>query len=269
MYRYKRKDFDIFQIMNSGQCFRMEAIGPNIVACIAGDSYLEVTQEEEYCVFSCDGAEFDAIWKDYFDLDTDYGSFKDKIDTSDAYLTEAARYGGGIRILRQDVCETIITFIISQQNNIPRIRRLVDVLSRTYGEARHNHKDEAYYGFPKIERLAMVTEDELKDLRFGYRGKYIAETARAIHKGKFRMDGLAEMTYEEAKGALMTLSGVGKKVADCVCLFALHHIDAFPIDTHIGDILERHYKDGFPFEKYEGFAGVLQQYAFFHELYGK
>lgn len=268
MIKYKRKDFDIFQISNSGQCFRMEKVNEHCVELIADDKYLDINQDEEYIAFSCTEPEYENIWKHYFDLETDYSYIKGRIDPEDSYMIHASECGGGIRILRQELFETIISFIISQQNNIPRIKKCIRVLAERYGEVKYNYKNQQYYAFPKPGRLAYIKETELKSLGFGYRSRYIVETANAVVDGSIDLEKLKIMSYNDSKKELMQLSGVGNKVSDCICLFALHHIDAFPIDTHIKDVLVRYYKNGFPLERYNGFAGVLQQYAFYYEVYG-
>lgn len=268
MVKQRITDFDIHQISNSGQCFRMDKTD-NGAMLIAGDRYLDVIYKDDEWVFSCSQKEFDEVWQHYFDFNTNYSKFKEMIDTNDSYMMKAAECGSGIRILNQELYETIISFIISQQNNITRIKKCIRVISEKFGEEKKNYKDEIYYAFPKIEVLSKLNEEDLKECGLGYRSRYIIETSRAISIGFVDLNSLIKMSYEEAKNELIKLSGIGNKVADCVCLFALHHIDAFPIDTHIRDVLNRHYKDGFPMERYEGFAGVLQQYAFYYEIYGE
>ncbi len=261
------KDFDIRQICESGQCFRMLPVSERIFSVTAFGRYLEVEQEGSSVAFSCTEEEFEAVWREYFDLDADYAGMKKAIDPEDFYLQEAARTGGGIRILRQELWETIVTFIISQQNNIPRIRKCVEALCRRYGEAKENFRGECYYSFPDAKRLSGVSEEEFRALGLGYRAPYIVKTAGMVREGNPDLSALPCMDYEAAQAELLKLGGVGKKVADCICLFALHHIEAFPVDTHIQDMLKR-YPQGFPFERYQGFAGVLQQYAFYYELHG-
>ena len=171
-----------------------------------------------------------------------------------------------MRILRQDVWETVICFIISQQNNIPRITKCVENLCALFGEPKVNAHGETYYAFPTAERLAQCTPDDLAPVKLGYRAKYICATARQIATGAVELDRIRRMKYADAKAELLRLTGVGVKVAECICLFGLHHIDAFPVDTHIRQMLDTHYPKGFPLSRYKGFAGVMQQYAFYYEL---
>jgi N-glycosylase/DNA lyase len=262
------KDFDLGQIARSGQCFRMNAKNENTYYLIAMGKYLEIKQEDELFTFSCEEEEYENLWEKYFDLRLDYGAIKKSVDLKDDFMQKAISCGGGIRILKQELWEMIVTFIISQQNNIPRIKKCVEILSTRYGEAQINHLGETYYLFPEAEVLAGLQEEDLRACNLGYRGKYILRTAQEIRDGSFPLDILYNLPYEETKSQLLKLFGVGIKVAECICLFALHHIEAFPIDTHIKSVLDTYYPSGFPFERYKGYAGVLQQYAFYYKANG-
>lgn len=269
MLTIKQQNFNIEQICNSGQCFRMKKIGEHTYEVIAFGTYLEVTQHGDEITFSCSEQEFEHIWRSYFDLDTNYETFIETVEEKDLYLKQAIEFGYGIRILRQDLWEMIISFIISQQNNIKRIRKCIETLCERYGEKKENEKGEIYYDFPTVEALARVTEEELRDCNLGYRSKYIVKTSSMILRKEVDLNEIKQMGFEEAKAELLKLTGVGVKVADCICLFGLHHMDGFPIDTHIKQILDREYKEGFPFEKYEGYIGVVQQYMFYYDLFGQ
>ena len=268
MIKKEFTDFDIRQIALSGQCFRLRPLSEYTFSLTALGRYLEISQQGAETVFSCTEQEWKDVWENYFDLHTDYAGIKKAIDPEDFYLQEAARIGGGIRILRQELWETIVTFIISQQNNIPRIQKCVDALCGEFGSEAENFHGNAYRLFPGPEAVASATEERLREMGLGYRAPYIVKTARMVCEKEVDLDRLPALGYEEAKAELLKLCGVGTKVADCICLFALHHIEAFPIDTHIKAMLKR-YPEGFPFERYQGFAGVLQQYAFYYELHGQ
>lgn len=257
------------QIYNSGQCFRMELLENGNYKVIAGDKYLEVGQKGEDCTFFCQEADFDSFWKTYFDLDRDYASCISQIAVEDVYLMKAARFGSGIRILKQDLWEMIVSFLISQQNNIVRIRRCIANICEKYGDEKRDIHGNVYYGFPKAEVLAKLEEDALKPCNLGYRSKYVVRTARSIVNGEVNLEALGSMKYEEAKAELLKLFGVGVKVADCICLFALHQMEAFPVDTHIRQALDANYVKGFPMEQYQGMQGIMQQYIFYYELEGK
>lgn len=261
--------FNIAQICDSGQCFRMEKIDENRYSVIASGNYLEITQKGEKCIFLCEEEAFEIFWKNYFDLDTDYGEYLQQINPNDTYLSRAGIFGSGIRILQQDLWETIVSFLISQQNNITRIRKCIQNICEKYGEKRLNFHGEVYYTFPKADALAKLEDDELKMCNLGYRSKYVVRTAKSIVSGEVDLEKIQKMPYKKAKAELLNLFGVGEKVADCICLFALHHLQAFPIDTHIRQVLDKHYKRGFPNRRYKGFQGVMQQYIFYYELFGE
>lgn len=259
-------DFDLDQIARSGQCFRFRPLGERHYALVAGGRYLEVSQQGQTVRFDCPEDEFEAVWRPYFDLDAEYSRYKSAVAKRDKYLQSAVAAGGGLRILRQELWETIVCFIISQQNNIARITKCVENLCLLFGETCYNKSKQVYNAFPSAERLAACTADELAPIRLGYRAKYIVAAARQVASGEIDLDAVRRMDYAHAKAELMRLSGVGVKVAECICLFALHHIDAFPIDTHIRQMLDAHYPKGFPLRRYRGFAGVMQQYTFYYEL---
>lgn len=259
--------FDMGQICDSGQCFRMERKGENRYSVIAGEHYLEIEQDGEKCTFNCDEDIFEAFWKDYFDLGTDYGAYIASINPRDKYLTEAAQMGGGIRILEQDLWEMIVSFLISQQNNIVRIRRCIRNLCERYGKEKQTPGGGIYYTFPTPEILAVLEEDALKECNLGYRSKYVVRTAGSIMSGEVSLEKIQHMSYRKAREELLRLYGVGEKVADCICLFSLHKLEAFPIDTHIRQALDLHYKRGFPMRRYRGYQGVMQQYIFYRELW--
>ena len=206
------------------------------------------------------------FWAPYFDLEGDYGAYKKRIDPADAYLVRAADFGRGIRILKQDLWEMIVSFLISQQNNIPRIRRCIANICERYGERRQNSQERTYDTFPRPEALAKAREEDLRDCNLGYRSRYIKKTARMVMDGEISLEAVRNMKYPEAREELLKLYGVGEKVADCICLFALHQMEAFPVDTHIRQALEKHYPQGFPFDRYKDCSGVMQQYIFYYDL---
>jgi N-glycosylase/DNA lyase len=235
---------------------------------VAFGKYLEIQQTNDNISFDCSQEEFDNIWKKYFDMDTDYGAIIDSIDSNDNYLAMAAEYGNGIRILRQDLWEMIISFIISQQNNIKRIRKCINILCERYGEKKVNENGVEYYDFPTPQRLSEATLEELFSCNLGYRSRYVRETASAVYHNDIDLDSLYDKDYLSARKDLLKLCGIGAKVADCICLFALHKTEAFPIDTHINKVLATQYTNGFPFEKYADYSGILQQYIFYYDLNG-
>lgn len=260
-------NFSLREICQSGQCFRMHETDKNTYELIAGDKYLKMSQEGSIVNFYCSDMEFICYWVPYFDIDADYSQYINKINPRDQYLTEAAQCGSGIRILRQDLWEMIITFLISQQNNISRIKKCIERLCTRYGEKIVLPDGTEFQAFPTPEQLSAADESELRELGMGYRARYIVETTRSILTEEVSLDKLYEIKYyHRARKELMKLSGVGEKVADCICLFGLHHLDAFPVDTHIRQVLDEHYRRGFPNRRYHGMRGIMQQYIFYYEL---
>lgn len=256
-------DFCIEQIANSGQCFRIERVSPGIWEVIALGNRLIVRknqlQEQKYHIFECSQSEYDCIWSKYFDMPRDYSSIKDKIyATGDPYLIQAVNFGYGIRILQQDLWEVLISFIISQQNNISRIKGIIKKLC-----AQNN------LYFPSPEEIASYSENDLKKIGLGYRASYVKNAAMSVCSGNFSLEKLRSMNYSNAITYLKSLEGVGEKVANCVALFGLQKLDAFPIDVWIKRILEREYGgiESFQIERFPGFAGIVQQYMFFYERF--
>lgn len=269
MTEFVTDHFNLAQICQSGQCFRMNAEGENRYRVIAGKRCLELEQQGQRCRFECDKEEFDEFWKEYFDLEADYVFYTGQVAGTDNYLRNAAEFGAGIRILRQDLWEMIVSFLISQQNHILRIRRCIENICTEYGEKLEDGQGKAYHAFPTPQALASLPEDALMVCNLGYRSKYVVRAARSVTEGECSLAAIRKLPYPEARASLLQLYGVGEKVADCICLFGLHHLEAFPVDTHIRQAMEAHYKEGFPLERYAGCQGVLQQYIFYYELAGK
>lgn len=270
MVTLTKENFSIRQICESGQCFRLEKLeGRNdAYGLTAFGRYLVICQKDNEVSFDCPADEYENLWKGYFDLEEDYGAIIRSIDEKDIYLQKAAAFGSGIRILKQDLWEMIISFIVSQQNNIKRIRKCIGFLCRKYGEKRETAEGIIYYDFPTPKALAGASLEELYACNLGYRSRYVHETAVCVLNGGVDLEAVKAMDYMEAKAELMKLCGVGIKVAECVCLFALHKTEAFPVDTHINKVMKEQYLEGFPFERYSGYEGTLQQYIFYYDLAG-
>lgn len=269
MVKVQCENFLIEQICQSGQCFRMnklENLGENRYSVVALGKYLELYQIGHEIYFDCTEEEYNDIWKNYFDMDTDYKSVIASINPNDSYLLAAAEFGSGIRILNQDLWEMIISFIVSQQNNIKRIRKCIQLLCEKYGQKKVSCNGVEYFDFPTVEVLASANIDDLYACNLGYRSRYIYETANSVLHKDINIEEISSMKYDNARSELMKLCGVGAKVADCICLFALHQTEAFPKDTHINKVMANQYPDGFPFDEYGSKSGILQQYIFFYDL---
>jgi N-glycosylase/DNA lyase len=262
------ENFNIAQIAESGQCFRMNCLEEGRYSLIAFGRYLELYQvKEDEVELSCSEAEYEELWKDYFDLDYDYHHLTDQLmNGKDAFLRSAAEYGKGIRILRQDFFEMMISFILSQNKNIPAIKSSVEALCRKYGskiEGDHSAED-CYYAFPTPRQLAEATKEELRELKVGYRDEYILQASQAVANGQIDINEIRSYSYVEAFEALRRIHGIGEKVANCICLYGLHHIEVFPIDVWIKRILEEVYQNEFDLQLYHGHAGIIQQYMFYY-----
>lgn len=269
MIKVNTYNFSVRQICESGQCFRLEEVTENNYITTAFGRYLELEQTDNETIFYCTVEEYETIWKQYFDLETDYTKFIESVSQEDVYLYRTVQFGSGIRILKQDIWEMIISFIISQQNNIKRIKKSIALLCEKFGEEKYSTNAKKYFAFPTIKALANTSLEELNECNLGYRSRYILNTANSILKKEIDLESLKQMNYMDSKKELMKLYGVGEKVADCVCLFALHHLEAFPVDTHIKKVLEKYYPKGFPFEKFAKYSGVIQQYIFYYDLKNK
>jgi N-glycosylase/DNA lyase len=259
----REPDLEIRKIAESGQCFRLN---PNIgggYTLVARGRVLRLADTPQGCLLDCPQAEFDAIWRDYFDLGTDYAAIRRGISPDDAFLRRACDYGRGIRILRQDPWETLISFIISQRKNIPAIRRCVETICTRYGEPLSG-AGEGLFSFPSAERLASLDEEKFLACSLGYRAKYVLAAARMAASGAIGMTAIAALPDGALFNALLTVPGVGAKVADCAMLFGYHRLSRFPRDVWINRIEEREYGGAFPLERYPETAGVLQQYLFYY-----
>jgi N-glycosylase/DNA lyase len=223
-----------------------------------------MTQTHDGVQMDCTHEAHETVWKEYFDWDTDYAAIRAAIDPSDAFLVDAARFGAGIRILRQDAWEMLVSFIISQRKNIPAIRKSVEMLCQRYGES----ICDSVFAFPTAQRLAALDLACLLDCSLGYRGKYIQAAAMMVASGAIDLEAMRNLDDDRLLQTLKSVPGVGEKVANCVMLFGYHRLARFPVDVWIERVFAREYPEGFPFERYEGIGGVLQQYIFYYARSG-
>ena len=269
MIKHITDDLDLDRIAQSGQCFRWHKTEQNTYRIIAGGSCLYITPlGDGRFDLDCSEEEFNCFWSEYFDLRENYRKIRGRIDPDlDPFLWQAAEHEKGIRILRQDPWETLISFIISQNKNIPAICRSVELLAETCGEKRTDRRGIAYYAFPGPKAVAALSEEDLKGCKLGYRWKYVKAAAEAVVEGKIELEKMSEEDQMPGEkdptiAELTGLFGVGVKVANCVSLFGLHHVDAFPVDVWVRRILETEYPDGYPYERYFPYNGIYQQYMF-------
>lgn len=261
--------FNLGQIAKSGQTFRWIRQGPQTYTIpAAGDYCTAFMPERDQLKIRC-RADMVNFWRRYFGLCDPYPEYWATIDAwaekdgPEAYLTKAAAHADGMVILRQPTWEAAASFVISQNNNIPRIKSIIEALCRRFGHMITLPSSGWTYTFPEPEKLADVAA--LGGLGLGYRDKYLAALASAVAGGSVNLEAMTTMDYETAKEALKAIPGIGEKVANCILLYGLGHLEAFPVDVWIRRILEREFPDGFPVSRYAGFAGLVQQIMFYYE----
>ena len=253
-------DFDLVKIFECGQCFRWEQGKNGEYTGVAFGLAARLRRDGGSIFITGTPEEFDMVWRDYFDINRDYAAIRRRLSI-DGFMKKAAEFGEGIRILRQDRWEALCSFIISQRNNIPRIKKIVAALCREFGD-RFEFEGNVFYTFPSAERLASLDAADLEPVRCGYRAAYIVGAARAAASGEIDLYALSQGTPEDARAALKRLHGVGDKVADCAVLFGLHMLDAFPLDVWIKRAVAEHYGPGFDPGVFSPYAGIAQQYIF-------
>jgi len=280
MADYKLKnvcDFDLAQTLECGQCFHFVKLDEEDYVLTAKGYVLHVSQEADTVTFyDTDKDEYVNVWKDYFDMDRDYSAIKKKLLEKDDKLKDAIESMWGVRILNQDFFETLISFIISQNKQIPHIKKIVADISAKFGTYKGTYGGADMYTFPTLEQLVNASEEDFKELKTGFRAPYIMDAIRRNMAGQFDKNELKSMDYDSCIKELMTIKGVGEKVANCVCLFGLGKKEAFPVDVWIKRIMETMYFNGVdtPKDKIAAYAkeqfgelgGFAQQYLFY---YGK
>lgn len=264
-------DFEVEHIFECGQCFRWNRADGGFFGVAFGRALFVSQDGNSVVLHGITYDEYERVWRDYFDLSRDYGKIK-AVLCADSVLKEATAFGGGIRILAQEPFETLISYIISASNNIPRIKGIIERLCESFGEKRE-YMSRVYYTFPTAERIAALSAEEISVIRAGFREKYILAAARGVCSGEIRLGEIAAMPYDEAKAELMKISGVGSKVSDCVLLFGMKKTSGFPVDVWIKRIMEYRYFDNkeqsrekiaaFAEKKFGEMGGFAQQYLFY------
>lgn len=288
------KHFHPQQIFECGQCFRWTSQN------MEKDHYLGIVEgkvlevklvENDVYLLGITKEDFQSFFRDYFDLSRDYGKIKGAL-RKDPLLEKAVSFGFGIRILRQDPFETLISFILSSNNLVPKIREGIRRISEKYGQS-IQYEGETYDAFPTPEALSRATEEELRELGLGYRAAYIEKTAKLVYKASLQkkekekraltpeereilsydLASISALPTEECLKALMRFPGVGIKVADCVMLFSMEKTGAFPVDVWVKKAMVHFYgaepkslpkMRSFAKEKFGYLAGFSQQYLFYY-----
>lgn len=249
-----------------GQCFRWNMDESGVYTGVAFGKAVRVFVEDDKVYITSTEEDFQNIWRGYFDLDLDYEAVTAGFEAGE-YFSRCVDYGRGIRILRQDRWEALCSFIISQCNNIPRIKKIVETLCQCFGDE-IELEGEKFYSFPTAERLASLEPDDLAPLRCGYRAPYIIGAARAVASGMLDLEALAQADIDTAVKGLLSLNGVGAKVANCAVLFGLGHMEAFPIDVWMKRALKEHFPENFDPKSFGPYAGLAQQYIFYYARNG-
>ena len=274
MYEFECENLNLNQIADSGQCFRWKEIFSDFENCKfhyqvpVEKKLLNIYQEKNKIQIDCTKDEFDSLWKNYLDLNTDYKKIILQID-NDEYLSSAINYGYGIRILNQDLWEMIISFIISQNNNIPRIKKSIEGLCNIFSDVEFSNGQKS---FPTCEQIISCGNknqvlEKLNSIGLGYRDEYIYLMCLYTKENPNWINELKQMNYEQAFEKLISFKGIGKKVANCICLFGLHLINACPVDTWVQKIIDTRYNGTMPQWMKNNFAGIYQQYAFYYERF--
>ena len=283
-YEYKitnQESFELADIFECGQCFRWNIQDDESYTGVVKNSVINVFKKDNEIIFkgSFEGSkeEFENLIRYYFDLDTNYTDFKEKLANIDEYLNTAIKFGSGIRILNQDLWECIISFIISANNNIPRIKKIIERISERYGKE-IKFQGKSYYTFPNVESLSKASVEDLRALGTGFRDVRIFNTTHMILEKKVDLNKIKEMkSSDEMREELLKLDGVGPKVADCILLFStLKRLDVFPIDVWVRRVMNELYIHNENEEKvskkeilnladkkFLKISGLAQQYLFY------
>lgn len=259
-------NFSLADIFDCGQCFRFNKKDDVTYHGIAYGKYIEISVTgSKITIHHCTAEEFSVVWHDFFDFDFDYsGCIKDF--SFDETLSKAASFAKGIRILHQEHWEALCSFIISQNNNIPRIKKIIEALCEKYGDIIYTDiGGKKFYSFPAPEKLLEAGEQAIFDLKTGFRAKYIIDAAKKVVDGEIDFSQLETDDTETALKKLCCIKGVGPKVASCVLLFSFRKYDCFPIDVWIKKILAKYYPDFSGKEYFGKYAGIAQQYLFYYE----
>ncbi len=273
-------------VFDCGQSFRFERVASSRHECefsgVAHGKIISVAKDGNHLyIYNTDEEEFNSLWKKYLGLDRDYAAINSSILSlsQNPALRDAVSKSSGIRILKQDAWETLCSFIISQNNNIPRIKSLISSLCARCGHecdtaGMEAHISEAHakvtgglHSFPTPDKVTALGVDGLRDLKVGFRAKYIYDAASRVLSGQTRLDELDSIETRKALDELCKICGVGPKVASCALLFGHSRLDAFPVDVWIKKVLEKYFDPEFSPESLGEYAGVAQQYLFYYERY--
>lgn len=250
--------FNLEQTLDCGQCFRWDKILPYTYKGIAYGRLLLISQNNDEITFhNCSRSDFENVWYNYFDLGTDYDKIRQELSLLHPVLNEAQKYAPGIRILNQEPWEALCSFIISQNNNIPRIKGIIGRLCESFGKKISDDN----YTFPTAKRLSACGVDDLAPLRSGFRAKYIVDASQKVADGQIDLNAVKNMSVCEARNQLMLIKGVGPKVADCTMLYGMGKKECFPLDVWMKRAMSILFPELTP-QSFGDNAGIAQQYIF-------
>lgn len=268
-------DFDLKKIADSGQCFRAKEIEPGLFRFITGKNFIYIRKVDEFDFeITCHEGDWDRFWVKYFDMDTSYWAIRRDIcryserTPFETFLKAATGFGAGIRILRQEPFETLISFIISQRKNIPAIKKSVELICDGFGEIIHTPYEDLR-SFPTPEKLSAATTLGLSSCALGYRGAYVRDAIEKVRMHVVDLEDLIHSKDDEMLGELREIKGVGAKIANCVALYAYHRLNLTPIDVWIQRTIQEDFRGRNIFLEFGTYAGVLQQYIFYYKRLGK
>lgn len=251
------EDFSLADTLDCGQCFRFFEQEDGSFCGMAADRYIKLSRRgDDIVLHGIEKDDYEGFFRRYFDFDRDYGAIKLQL-SKDETLRRASSYAAGIRILRQDPWEALCSFIISQNNNIKRIKKIVAALCEGYGE----RTSDGHFTFPSAERVASLSDEQLRSLGVGFRSSYIHDAAQRVALGITDLEVISKMPIEDARRELMKIKGVGPKVAECVLLYGMFRLEAFPIDVWIKRAIDVFYGGEIP-DVAKEYAGIAQQYIF-------
>ena len=266
------RDFNITHIFECGQCFRWNREDDGSYTGVVKNKVINVLQQENTVEFNnINTDDFDII-KNYFDFDTDYETIKNTLNT-DEIMAEAIKFGEGIRILNQEEWETMISFMISANNRIPMIKKVIENLSVSFGDYIGNYRGKEYFSFPTAERLSAAPVERILECKTGFRAPRIKAAATRFLTEKDKIYNIKNMSYDEGLAYLKTYKGIGDKVANCILLFSMKHFDTFPVDVWVRRVMQTLYvsketKDAdirkFAENKFGKYSGFAQQYLFYY-----
>ncbi len=275
-FEIKVKNFDMDTTFHCGQAFRWKKLEHSYVGC-AYERVIEVEYDEKthsLKILHSNTEDIDNIWREYFDLNRDYEEIKESLSKRDQHLKKAIHFAGGMRILNQEPWETILSFIISQNNNMARIKTNIENLSRNFSTKKITYKGEEYYPIPNPFELKDLTLKDLEPIKLGYRGDYIIKSAKRMAElfpQGITREEVEHLKNNELEEMLTSFPGIGPKVANCIMLFAFKRIDSFPIDTWVKKLMNQFYgfsktdlkgMKTFSNEFFYPYGGIAQQYLF-------